>query len=339
MTNEFLPLGKLPPTLLAELLATTPIEDEAVLVGPGPGLDCAVLDTGESLLVLKNDPITFTADDLGWYLVQINANDIATAGATPRWLLVTLLFPEQTTTEYLVRSTFNQLYDSCAQNDITLIGGHTEITQAIERPIAVGTLIGEVSRELLVTPQGALPGDQLLLTKCVPIEAVAILAREFEDRLRGILSEDEIRLGQAYLRDPGISVVRDAQIAVKSGKVHAMHDPTEGGLGAALWELADACGHKLIVDLSTVPVPPLAKRICNELNIDPLFAISSGSLLVSTPEEDHETIRAALHDADIACAVIGRVESGDAGVINLTDFGLQPLARPPRDEIARIFGE
>jgi hydrogenase maturation factor len=339
LTDEVLPIGKLPPALLAELLGVTPFEDEAVLVGPGPGLDCAVLDLGETLLVLKSDPITFTADDLGRYLVQINANDVATTGATPRWLMVTLLFPEKKTTEHLVRSTFKQLYDACADNHIALIGGHSEITHAIDRPIAVGALIGEVDRESLVTPQGAIPGDRLLLTKCVPIEAVAILTREFEGRLRGILGEYEIKLGQAYSLDPGISVLRDAQIAVAAGRVNAMHDPTEGGLGAALWELADACGHRIVVDLNAVPVPPLAKRICDELNIDPVFAISSGALLLSVPDEDHETIRAALHAEGIPCATIGWVEPEDAGVWSLTQVGFQSLTRPSRDEVARLFDQ
>ncbi len=339
MTHKRLPAGKLPPELLAELLAITPIGDEAVLVGPGPGLDCAVIDVGETLLALKSDPITFTSDDLGWYLVQINANDIATTGATPRWLLATLLFPEKETTEQLVRSTFKQLNDACADNHIALIGGHSEITHAIDRPIAVGTLIGEVSRESLVTPEGATPGDRLLLTKCVPIEAVAILCQKFQGRLRDVLSESEIETGQAYLRDPGISVLLDAQIAVSSGQVNAMHDPTEGGLGAALWEMAEACGHKIVVDLNEVPVPPLARRICDELNIDPVFAISSGALLLSVPDGDHEAIRAGLQVQNIPCATIGRVENGDAGVWNLTQTGFQLLARPSRDEIARLFDE
>ncbi|UCG23314.1 MAG: AIR synthase family protein [Chloroflexota bacterium] len=337
MIDEFIPVGKLPPDLLAELLADTPIEDDSVVLGPGPGLDCAVLDLGETMLVLKSDPITFTADDLGWYLVQINANDIATTGATPRWLLVTLLFPENATSEHLVRSTFKQLYDACAENDIALIGGHSEITHAIDRPIAMGTLIGEVNRELLVTPQGAAPGDRLLLTKCVPIEAVAILAREFEERLKGVLSEDEIELGQAYLVDPGISVLLDAQIAVSSGRVNAMHDPTEGGLGAALWELADACGHRIVVDLKLVPVPSLARRICDELGVDPLLAISSGALLLSVPNEDHGRTVAALRAANIPSTIIGRVECGEPGVWELTQTGTQSLDRPLRDEIARLF--
>lgn len=339
MTQRTFPLGKLPADLLAELLSLAPGGDPQVLVGPSPGIDCAVLDLGNTLLVFKSDPITFTADDLGWYLVQINANDIATAGATPRWLMATLLFPEAKTTEPMVRAIFRQLYDACEANNITLIGGHTEITHSIDRPIAVGMLIGEVSREKLVTPRGASPGDSLLLTKTVPIEAIAILTREFRAQLQEILNKEELLEALNYLQEPGIGVLRDAQIALASGRVNAMHDPTEGGLAAALWELADACGHRIVVDMGAVPISRLAKRICDEFDIDPLAAISSGALLLSVHDEDHELICAALQAQGIACTRIGRVEPGPAGVWQLSAEKLQPLNRPLRDEIARLFDE
>jgi len=195
MSKKVLSLGKLPANFLASLLSTLPMSNNSVLLGPGPGLDCAVLDTGDRLLVLTSDPITFTAGELGWYLVQINVNDIATTGARPRWLLATLLFPESKSTEALVRETFDQLARACLQHEITLVGGHTEITQGIDRPIAVGTLVGEVAREDLVTPKGARPGDGLLLTKFVPIEAVAILCQEFPEQLSAYLSPSEIERG------------------------------------------------------------------------------------------------------------------------------------------------
>ncbi len=339
MTQRTFPLGKLPADLLAELLSLAPGGDQQVLIGPGPGFDCAVLDWGGKLLVVTSDPVTFTTDDLGWYLVQINVNDIATSGAIPRWLMVTLLFPEAKTTEHMVRAIFKQLYDACEASNIALIGGHTEISHSIDRPIAVGTLVGEVSREDLVTPGGALPGDSLLLTKFIPIEAVAILTREFRTRLQGILDEMQILEGLSYLQEPGISVLRDAQIAMASGRVNAMHDPTEGGLAAALWEMADACGHRIEVDLGAVPISRLAKRICDGLDINPLAAISSGSLLLSVPNEDHEAICEALRAHGIACTRIGRFESGPSGVWQLSAGELQPLGRPLRDEIARLFDE
>jgi hydrogenase expression/formation protein HypE len=332
-----LPLGKLPPELLSRILSRVPTLDKRVLLGPGLGLDCAVLDFGETLLVIKSDPITFATDQIGWYLVQVNANDIATAGATPRWLLVTALLPEDRTTPAQVEGIANQVYSACQELGISVIGGHSEITNGLDHPILVGTLIGEVERQHLITPRGALPGDRLLLTKGVPIEATAILAREFPDRLRTFLSEEELAQAQDFLHHPGISILRDAQIACRSGKVTAMHDPTEGGLASALWELADASGHTLIVDLDTVPIPPLSTRICQALNLNPLASIASGALLFTTSTSDSRAIQIAMDAETIPCVEIGSVEAGPAIVYQKTPSTRILLPRPDRDEIAKLF--
>ncbi len=329
-----LPTGKLPPELLRRLLARAPITDERVVVRPGPGLDCAVIDLGDRLLVMKSDPITFATDEIGWYLVQVNANDLATTGATPRWLLLTMLLPEGGTTPERVEAWAGQVFSACEALGISVVGGHTEITHGLDRPIMAGTLIGEAERGRLVTPDGARPGDRVLLTKGVPIEGTALAAREFARRLTGVLNADELAEAQAYLTRPGISVVGDAQIALGAGRVTAMHDPTEGGLAGALWELAEACGHSLVVDLDRVPVPALAAKVCAALGIDPLRTIASGALLLTAPPEAAARIVGALAATGITCADIGAVRAGEPQV---TVGGQQMLARPARDEIARLF--
>jgi hydrogenase expression/formation protein HypE len=334
--NSILPAGKLPPELLARLLAQAPCADPRVVIGPGPGLDCAVVRLGDTHLVFKSDPITFAAEEIGWYLVQVNANDIAAAGATPRWMLVTALLPEQATTPELVEAISRQVFHACAELGIAVIGGHTEITCGLDRPILAGTLIGEAAPQKLVTPQGAQPGDRVLLTKGVPIEAVSILGREFEDRLRGKFSAQQIEEARAYLRHPGISVVRDAELAMRSGRVHAMHDPTEGGVASALWELAEASQRSLIINPAAIPVPPLARLLCRHFAINPLAAIASGALLLTAPAEDAANIRRALQTEGIPCAEIGAATDGPAEV--RTPQG-KLLPRPQRDEIARIMEE
>jgi hydrogenase maturation factor len=174
----------------------------------------------------------------------------------------------------------------------------------------------------------------LLLTKGVPVEAVSILAREFPQRLGQILSQAELEEAREYLFKPGISVVRDARLAVRAGRVTAMHDPTEGGLASALWELAEASHTRLVVDPAAVPVPGLARRICDHLGIDPLASIASGALLLACEMKDAGTICSALQVEGIPCAQIGRVEVGEAQVVT-PEAGLLP--RPARDEIARLF--
>jgi hydrogenase expression/formation protein HypE len=343
--TDSLPLGKLPVELLAALLAKAPLNDPRVLYGPGIGLDCAVLDLGDRLLVFKSDPITFATDDIGWYAVQVNANDIATTGATPRWMLATLLLPEKDTTPKQVEEIFDQIYRAAQELGISVVGGHTEVTYDLHRPILIGTLIGEVAREQLVTPDRVQPGDHLLLTKGVPIEGTALLAREFGEKLRAIggpdslpmLDETELQTAREFLYNPGISVVRDAQIAVRAGRVHAMHDPTEGGLAGALWELSVASQRRLVIRREAVYVPPLAQRICAAFAMDPLATIASGALLLATPAADSSAIQAALTAEGIACSQIGEVEEGPAGVWQAD--GQEILPRPARDEIARIFEE
>lgn len=334
--TEPLPLGKLPVDLLARLLAQAPVNDPRVLYGPGIGLDCAVIDLGERILVFKSDPITFATDDIGWYAVQVNSNDVATTGATPRWMLATLLLPENDTTQARVEAIFDQIYHAAAQLGISVVGGHTEVTYDLHRPVLIGTLIGEVDREHLVMPSYVISGDRLLLTKGVPIEGTALLAREFPQRLSGVLTLAEVEEARQYLYKPGISVVPDARIATRAGRVHAMHDPTEGGLAGALWEMSDASGKHLVIDPGAVLVPDLSRRICAAFGINPLATIASGALLMAAAAEDAPAIIAALQAEDIACVEIGQVADGPAGVWQADG---QSLPRPARDDIARVFEE
>ncbi len=336
--KPYLPVGKLPAELLAQIIKRAPTSADRVLLGPGIGLDCAVLEFGSTCLVLKSEPITFASRQPGWYAVQIAANDVVTTGALPKWMLLTVLLPERKTTASLVEEISAQVFDACRALDIALIGGHTEITYGLDRPILVTTLIGEVEKSALITPKGARPGDRLLITKGAPIEAAALLAREFPDRLAGTLSAEEIRAAQDFIYSPGISVFRDARTAVQAGRVTAMHDPTEGGVATALWELAEACQNTLVVDPTKIPVLPLAQKVCTVFGLDPLGAIASGSLLLSVAPESVGNILTALIQAGIPSVEIGIIQPGPARVIARTGYGEQPLTRFSRDEIARVFG-
>jgi hydrogenase maturation factor len=292
---------------------------------------------GDRLLVLKSDPITFAVDQIGWYAVQVNANDIATTGATPRWMLATLLLPEGSSTRENVEQISEQLFLACREIGVSLVGGHTEVTAGLDRPILIGTMLGEVSREGLVTPRGARPGDRLCLTKGVPIEATALLGREFPERLQSVLSEAELHQAQEFLHDPGISILRDAQIAVAAGLVTAMHDPTEGGLAAALWELAEASQCSLLVDPTAVPLPSLSEKICQAFDIDPLASIASGALLFTAPPAHIPAILAALEAETISCHEIGQVMEGPPVVWRTGTVSMEIFPRPERDAIARLF--
>src|SRR3990172_8662966 len=238
-----LPAGKLPNEMLDRLLRSVTHRDPRVVVGPGIGRDAAVIDTGgPKLLIAKSDPITFATDLIGWYAVHVNANDIACTGATGDWFLATLLLPDGAAPD-LAESIFDQIVQACDSLEIELVGGHTEVTYRLERPIVVGAMLGEVERDRLVRPEGARPGDALIMTKGIAIEGTAVLAREAGERLRALgMAAEAVEEAKRYIFQPGISVVREAAAACGAGKVDAMHDPTEGGLATALYEMAEAAG-------------------------------------------------------------------------------------------------
>src|SRR5574341_994293 len=201
-----LPVGKLPVDLLAGWLSRAPTSDPRLILGPGVGLDCAILDYGETLLALKSDPITFATDQIGWYAVQVNANDVATTGAEPRFFLATILLPEAGADEGLAETILRQVRSACAEVGAELVGGHTEVTHGLGRPIVAGTMLGEVERERLVLPTGARPGDSLVLTKRLAVEATAILAREKAPSLAGRVGPAVLARAREFLRHPGIGV-------------------------------------------------------------------------------------------------------------------------------------
>ncbi len=337
MPNNHFSIGKLPPEFMAQIIARVPNYDPRLVLGPGIGLDCAIIDLGTRLLAFKSDPITFATDEIGWYLVQINSNDIVTTGATPRWMLATVLLPQSTTDANRVEQIADQIFSACRQAEITFLGGHTEITTDINRPIVIGTMVGEILPGHLITPRGAQPGDRLMLTKGVPVETIAILSREFPERCRQVLGQEELAQAKTYLYDPGISIRKDAEIAQAAGKVTAMHDPTEGGLATALWELSEASGRSLYFEPGAVYISPIAAKLCTAFNLNPLETIASGALLLTAHGSDAVHIQGALETNGIRCDEIGAVEDGPVGVWQPAETGRVLLPRPQRDEIARLF--
>ncbi len=334
-----LPIGKLPSDRLARLLQHIAVRDVSVLLGPGIGRDCAIIDfDGNQLLIAKSDPITFATDEIGWYAVHVNANDLATTGATPRWFLATVLLP-QAIEPNEIDQIFDQLRAACADIRATIVGGHTEVTVDLKRPIVVGTLLGTVSRDRLITPDGAQPGDALILTKRLAIEATAIIAREKADVLSIAFDEPFLQGCRRFLHEPGISVLHDAQIAVQAGHIHAMHDPTEGGLATALNEMAIAADVKLQIDLQAVPIYPETQMLCDYFGLNPWGVIASGSLLIAVGAGEAERVVEAFRRTQIEAKVIGHVIDKSDRPIVLAEFDgkVEPLRPFEQDEIAKLF--
>lgn len=337
MAKQF-PVGKLPADLLAELLSRVKHTDPRIIVGPGVGVDAAVLDMGERYLVAKTDPITFAADQVGWYAVNVNANDVACMGGTPRWFLATLLMPENQANTELATEVFDQISRACEALGVSLVGGHTEITFGIDRSIVMGCMLGEVDRQKLVTPGGTQVGDVVILAGAIPIEATAIIAREKASELAGKFDTEFLSRCANFLIEPGISVVAAAQTAQASGEVHAMHDLTEGGLATALWELAQSSETSLEIQESAIHVAPEGRILCEHYGLNPLSCIASGALLVAVAPDSANEIVTALIDRGISSATIGAVtDRGDPSVTLISASKKRRLDLPERDEITKIF--
>ena len=329
--------GKLPFELLSEVLGRLEVRDPRVVLGPRPGEDAALIDFGDRYLVAKSDPITFATDLIGWYVVQVNANDLAVMGATPRWFMATVLLPEGSD-RAMVESIFDQLSEACREHDITLVGGHTEVTYDLPRPIVAGAMLGEVAKDRVVLTSGARAGDSIVLTKGVAVEGTAILAREASEALREAgVGEEVLARAAGMLFKPGISVRREAEIACEAG-ARSMHDPTEGGLATGLLEMAAASGLGLKVDAASIPVLPECRQICDALGLDPMGLIASGALLAAVPPVRAEGLIDALGDAGIEAWEIGRFTEPSEGLKLKTDSGVEELPRFDRDELARYFG-
>jgi hydrogenase expression/formation protein HypE len=288
--------------------------------------------------VVTTDPITLATEHIGRYAVHVNANDVAVLGAQPRWFFVVLLLPETRTTPELAETIMADVRITCEELDVALGGGHTEVTQGIDRPILVGQMLGEVATTRLVRKSRIAVGDQVLLTRGVAIEGTAILAREKSEQLRGQVDPNLLAQAARFLVDPGISVVNVALAAASAGEVvHGMHDPTEGGLVTGLCELVAPVDLGLRVVGENIPVFPETEAICRALGLDPLKLIASGALLIAVAPDGVDSVRTAIEAIGIQVAVIGEVRPLHEGTTIATHGIAHPLIPAVRDEIARAL--
>jgi hydrogenase maturation factor len=333
--------GKLPASLLATLLDGLPTQHPQLLLGPAVGEDAAVIDFAPghaTLLVAKSDPITFATDEIGYYAVNVCANDLAVTGATPRFYLPTLLLPAAAAPADLAQAIFAQIGAACRALDIVVAGGHSEVTHTVNQPVVAGTLLGEVGRGRFVSSRGCRPGDLVLMAGQAPVEGASLIAREKRAELlaRGWPA---VELDEAanYLYAPGISVMAPARLAADTGQVSAMHDPTEGGVATGLLELALAAEVGLEIDLDVIPLAPLAERLCAEFGLDPLGTIASGALLATCAPAHAAGLLQLWEGHGWPGRVIGRIPTSHCNLV-ATRSG-QPVDFPifAADEITRLW--
>ena len=330
MSDSVLEVGKLPPKLLAEVLVTgRPVPPE-LLLPPTVGEDAGVIAVHGGALIAASDPVTLTGQDVGAHAVLVNANDIAVMGAKPRWFTATVLLPPGIT-EAEVRSLYRRMHDALATLDAVLVGGHVEITDAVRRTVVVGHMMG-LREDGTFTRTAALePGQVVAQIGPAPVEGAAVLAAEARAQLEGKVAAATLAEAAGALTDPGISVV-DAALRATTLGASAMHDPTEGGLSAGLYEMAETAGVRLVVAADAVLWYEPGRILSEALGIDPWGLLASGALLAAFPADTTETALATLAAEGFSCAPIARAEAG--GGVSFESGGEVP--RFARDEMIRV---
>ena len=325
-------IGKVPENVLKRsILKQIKTKRAEVLVGAGVGEDCAAIALApDEVMVLSTDPITGTTKDIGKWAVMVSANDIASSGAEVIGMLVCAMLPPDIS-EAELKEAMQQIEVSCEELNIQVVGGHTEITDAVTRPILTMTGIGKVKQDRFLTTGGAKPGQDIVITKWIGLEGTSILAKEKEDELLSKFPRHLVDEAKEY--DRMMSVIPEAAIAVKSN-VSAMHDITEGGVFGALWELAESAGVGLTVDLKKLPIKQATVEICNYYDINPYELMSSGSMLMAV-DNGHDLVR-ALEQEQIHAVVVGKVtDSNDKIVINGEETRF--LEPPKTDELYKAL--
>lgn len=336
MTRQSLSVGKLEPDVLKQLVfSCLGATSSRVILGPTIGEDASVIDFKDKLLVVHSDPITGAVENIGWLAVNIVANDIATRGVKPLWMLVVLLLPSSMDSAKLKHIT-QQIDRAAKELGIAIVGGHSEVTPGIKRPIIVATAMGETEKGKLVQSSGAKVGDHVVVTKGAAIEGTAILSSELAELLQRKIDSRIVGNAQKFIER--ISVVKDALTAVKVGGVHAMHDATEGGVAAGLQEIAWASDVGIVAYEEKIPVYEETKLICQALKIDPLKTIGSGALIISAHPEKAMEIVAALRENDIRASVVGEIVDKSKGSYILRKNGAKlDLTEPVKEELWRVL--
>jgi hydrogenase expression/formation protein HypE len=331
MSGKAMEIGKVPNSTLERIIFNKLIRNRSeVMIRPGIGQDCTAIDFGSYACVMSSDPITGTAKEIGRLAVHINCNDIASCGVEPLGLLVTILCPAGSTEQEL-EMIMNQLSSAAQSVNVDILGGHTEITNAVTRFVISCTVVGRCLKDKLITTDGARDGDSLVITKHAGLEGASIIAHEKENELIKVLGKETVNEAKSFIEQ--ISVVKDGLTAAQFG-VNSMHDITEGGVLGAVWEICEASGKGADIFEEKIPVNMSTRKICEYYNIDPLRLISSGCMLISAA--DGEGLVRRLNSEGIAANVIGRLNStGKRRLLSAT--GCCDIDAPGSDELYKVL--
>ena len=324
-------IGKLSTEQLKELIfSTLNKKREEILVTPNIGEDCAYVDFGDYVCVMSTDPITGTSEEIGKLAVHITCNDIASSGVSPLGIMLTIMAPSGTT-EKEIRNIMLDASSEADKLNIDIIGGHTEITDAVNRIIISATGVGKQLKSELINKDKPKIGDLIVLTKGAGIEGTGIICFEKEDELKVLFGDFIVQEGKSLLDK--ISVVKEGIVAGKVG-VSCMHDVTEGGVLGAVWEMCDLYDLGCSIYSDKIHINESTKLVCEHYNINPLRLISSGSMIIGIDKDKIDLLKDRFDKENIDFSVIGGfTEKGNVLVGN----GSQNIDPPESDELYKVI--
>lgn len=325
-------IGKIPPQILERLVlhpvTHTQVQRKDIVLRPKTGEDCSAIDPMGELCVFSTDPITGATKDMGYLAVHINCNDVFSAGAEPVGILMTVLLPPQSTESTLEEIMQGALH-ATGELGIEILGGHTEVTAAVNQPLICATVVGKTQNRSMVCTGGAEVGQDVVMTKWAGLEGTAIIAKEHEAALSEKI--EPALLEEAKNMKGFLSVGTESRIAMEHGAT-AMHDATEGGVLGAVWELAECSQKGVTVFAEQILVKESTKQICQAAGIAPLLLISSGTMIISA--FDGAALVEKLKAAGVEAAVIGKItESGKTIVQN---HETSVLEQPQSDALYQV---
>ena len=313
---------------------------DKVIVPPLTGVDAGVVDIGDGkVMIVAEDPI-FTAPKqslkmFGWYTAHIGASDVAVMGVKPQFMTYSLLMPPATKDEEL-KEIVDSIHEASKELGISIVGGHTGYYPMVLSPLIGGiTVFSIVDKDSYVTPAGAKPGNDVIITKGPAVEAVGILSVLYEEKLLETQPKELVEKAKALCKQ--MTVVKDALTAMDAGGVTAMHDATEGGVIGGLFEVAAASAVGMEVDESKFVYPEEIKMVCEELKMDPVAAIAEGTLLITCEPESSQDILDALKKEGIDASIVGKVTEGDKRTMKRLNGETVDLEIPEQDPFWPVF--
>lgn len=328
--------GKLDSELLEKIVFNNiKFKRPEVLTRPGIGEDCAVVDFGSYECIMSTDPITAAISEIGRLSIHISCNDIASNGIQPLGIMLAVMLPVGTTEEQ-IEEMMRQAGEASEELGVEIIGGHTEITPAVTKPVIVSTAIGRGEKWASQHSENMRPGDFIMITKSAGLEGSGIIACDFEDQLQEVLTQEEIEKAKSLLGR--VSVVKEGVTAGEVG-THGMHDVTEGGVLGAVWEMCQIAGTGAELWVDQVPVEPVTRKICDYFDIDYLRLISSGCMIIMVAPDKKEEMENAMKDAGVEASYIGVIKEPSAGVCMKINEELIEIAPPASDELYKVVGE